>query len=53
LRPVTAKLGERATLRVFDDADHSFLVPAKSGRKSADVMNELLDELAVWVRARI
>lgn len=53
LRPVTAKLGERATLRVFDDADHSFLVPAKSGRKSADVMNELLDELAVWVRARL
>jgi hypothetical protein len=53
LRPVTAKFGERATLRVFDDADHSFLVPAKSGRKSADVMNELLDELAVWVRARI
>lgn len=53
LRPVTAKLGERATLRVFDDADHSFLVPAKSGRKSADVMNELLDELAVWVRAKL
>lgn len=53
LRPVTAKLGERATLRVFDDADHSFLVPAKSGRKSSEVMNELLDELAVWVRARL
>jgi predicted alpha/beta-hydrolase family hydrolase len=53
LRPVTAKLGERATLRVFEDADHSFLVPAKSGRKSADVMNELLDELAVWVGARL
>lgn len=53
LRPVTGRLGERATLRVFDDADHSFLVPASSGRKSADVMNELLDELAVWVGARL
>lgn len=53
LRPVVAKLGERALLRVFEDADHSFLVPARSGRKSADVMNELLDELAVWVAARL
>jgi len=53
LRPVTTKLGERATLRVFEDADHSFLVPAKSGRKSADVMNELLDEMAVWIGARV
>ena len=53
LRPVVAKLGERAVLRVFDDADHSFLVPAKSGKKSADVMNELLDEAAVWMSARL
>jgi hypothetical protein len=53
LRPVTAKLGERATLRVFDDADHSFLVPARSGRKNAEVMTQLLDELAVWVGARL
>ena len=53
LRPVTTRLGERAMLRVFEGADHSFLVPASSGRKSADVMTELLDELAVWVGARL
>jgi predicted alpha/beta-hydrolase family hydrolase len=52
LRPAVARLGEHAMLRVFDDADHSFLVPARSGRKCADVMNELLDELAVWMAAR-
>lgn len=53
LRPVTARLGGRATLRVFDDADHSFLVPARSGRKGSEVMSELLDELSVWVSARL
>jgi predicted alpha/beta-hydrolase family hydrolase len=35
-------------LKLFPDADHSFHVPARSGRKDADVMAELLDELASW-----
>jgi predicted alpha/beta-hydrolase family hydrolase len=49
LRPVIDKLGERASLRVFDDADHSFHVPARSGRRDADVRRELLDALAAWI----
>jgi predicted alpha/beta-hydrolase family hydrolase len=49
LRPVVERLGERALLRVFDDADHSFRVPARSGRRDADVMRELLDALAAWI----
>jgi len=49
LRPVVDKLGEGASLRVFDDADHSFHVPARSGRRDADVRRELLDALAAWI----
>ncbi|MGH8482727.1 MAG: alpha/beta family hydrolase, partial [Nevskiaceae bacterium] len=51
LRPLVSRLG--ATLRVFDDADHSFHVPARSGRKDAEVMNELLDVLAGWMEAAL
>jgi uncharacterized protein len=49
LRPVVDKLGERASLHIFDDADHSFHVPARSGRRDADVRRELLDALAAWI----
>jgi len=49
LRPVVEKLGDRASLRIFDDADHSFHVPARSGRRDADVRRELLDALAAWI----
>jgi hypothetical protein len=36
-------------LRVFDDADHSFHVPARSGRRDVDIRRELLDALAAWI----
>ncbi len=49
LQPVVGRLGENATLRLFDAADHSFHVPARSGRKDAEVMVELLDTLANWI----
>ena len=48
LAPVTQRLGKRASLRVVQDADHSFHVPARSGRKDADVRREMLDALAAW-----
>lgn len=49
LRPLVEHLGERAALRLFDDADHSFHVPARTGRKDADVQRELLDAMAEWI----
>jgi predicted alpha/beta-hydrolase family hydrolase len=49
LKPLVKRLGTRATLKLFDNADHSFYVPAKSGRTDAEVMAELLDALADWV----
>ncbi len=51
LQPVTACLGSRATLKLFDEADHSFHVPARSGRKDADVMEEMADVVAAWIDA--
>ena len=32
-----------------DDADHSFHVPARSGRKDAQVLGEVLDAFAGWL----
>ena len=49
LEPVCAALGSRATLKLFADADHSFHVPARSGRKDADVRAEMLDTMAEWI----
>jgi hypothetical protein len=43
------QLGKRATVHLIPDGNHSFHVPAKSGRKDADVMVELADTLAAWI----
>jgi predicted alpha/beta-hydrolase family hydrolase len=52
LRPTVAGLGDRASLRLFEDADHSFHAPAKTGRKDAEILAELLDAAAQWTAAR-
>ncbi len=49
LKPLIKKLGKAATLHLVDEADHSFHVPAKSGRKDAQVRAEILDTFAAWV----
>jgi predicted alpha/beta-hydrolase family hydrolase len=49
LEPVVAGLGERATLHLVRDADHSLKVPARSGRTSADAESEALDAIAGWM----
>jgi predicted alpha/beta-hydrolase family hydrolase len=53
LKPVVKSLGARATLHLVDGADHSFHVPARSGRKDAEVMVELLDTFAEWAVAAV
>jgi predicted alpha/beta-hydrolase family hydrolase len=50
LEPLCKNLGARATLKLFQDADHSFHVPARTGRKDADVRGELLDAMAAWMQ---
>ena len=49
LKALVGKLGSRATLRLFEDADHSFHVPARTGRKDPEIRAELADALAEWV----
>jgi uncharacterized protein len=53
LEPVCKSLGGRAALTLFADADHSFHVPARTGRKDAQVLNEVLDAFATWTNALI
>jgi uncharacterized protein len=47
--PLCRALGQRAVLKLFQDADHSFHMPARSGRQDAQVRSEMLDALAVWI----
>jgi uncharacterized protein len=49
LEALCKQLGARATLQLFRDADHSFHVPARTGRKDAEVQAELLNALAAWI----
>jgi predicted alpha/beta-hydrolase family hydrolase len=51
LRPAVANLGERATLALFEEADHAFHAPARTGRKDAEVLTEILDTAAEWMTA--
>jgi len=52
LRPVLERLGARATLRVFDDADHSFHVRKSSGRTDEQTLDELAAAVAEWTGER-
>jgi hypothetical protein len=51
LEPVVKSLKRRAMLHLVQDADHSFHVPARSGRNDKEVMNEILDAFADWIGA--
>ncbi len=53
LQPLVRQLGARATLKLFQDADHSFHVSAKTGRKDSEIRVELLDAMAQWIGAAI
>jgi predicted alpha/beta-hydrolase family hydrolase len=49
IEPLCRALGARADLRLFRDADHSFHVPARSGRTDSEVRGEMLDALVAWI----
>jgi predicted alpha/beta-hydrolase family hydrolase len=49
LEPLIEQLRPRATLHLLQDADHSFHVPAKSGRKDPDVRAEVLRTMNDWI----
>ena len=52
LEETVAGLGDRARLVLEADADHAFHVPAKSGRKDAEVLADILDAAAAWMAER-
>jgi uncharacterized protein len=49
LQSVIKRLGPIATLHLAQDADHSFHVPAKTGRKDPDVRHEMLEAFMGWL----
>jgi predicted alpha/beta-hydrolase family hydrolase len=48
LAPVAGRLGKLASLHLVEGADHSFHIPARSGRNDREVMAEILDAFAAW-----
>jgi uncharacterized protein len=49
LQPLVQRLAPRATLELFQDADHSFHVPARTGRKDGDIRREMLNATVAWI----
>jgi predicted alpha/beta-hydrolase family hydrolase len=49
MRELAERLGARATLRVFADADHAFHVRKRSGSSDAQVIDELAQAIADWL----
>jgi len=48
LNSVCERLGPRATLRLVDEGDHSFMVPKRAGLTPAQVLARLADDLVAW-----
>ena len=51
VEPVVTSLGPSASLHLVREADHSFHVPARSGRNDREVMKEILDTFSTWIGA--
>jgi uncharacterized protein len=49
IEALVKRLGSRATLKLFQDADHSFHVPARTARRDQEVRVEMLDSIAGWL----
>lgn len=51
LKSLVARLGTRATLELFPDANHAFHVPARSGTTDEMVFNAMMDALVRWTES--
>jgi predicted alpha/beta-hydrolase family hydrolase len=51
LQTLIQRLGSRATLKLTENANHSFQVPARTGRNGPEVIAELLDTLRNWIES--
>jgi len=50
---LVGRLRKQATLKLYQDANHSFHVPARTGRKDDEVRAEMLDDLADWLETNV
>ena len=50
LQTLVGRLGTRATLKLIPNANHSYKVPARTGRSEAQIMSELVQTLDDWIR---
>lgn len=53
LQPLVQQLGTRATLQLTDEANHSFQVPARTGRTHTQVITELVHAIRNWSESLI
>jgi predicted alpha/beta-hydrolase family hydrolase len=53
LLPVIQRLGERATLKLIQNADHSFRVPAKPKREGSPIIAQLVQTMLDWTESTI
>lgn len=53
IEPLCKKLGRFATLKLIADADHSFHVPARTRRKDAQVLADMIDAFSAWFEEAI
>jgi len=49
LQTLVARLGPRATLKLIPNANHSYRVPARTGRSEAQIIGELVQTLHDWI----
>lgn len=49
LRPALQTLGQKPTLHIVEEGDHSFAVLKRSGRTPGEVLDEIAAAVAAWV----
>jgi predicted alpha/beta-hydrolase family hydrolase len=49
LHPLVDQLGARASLRLFENADHAFHVPARTGGSDAQLRAQMAGAVATWI----
>jgi predicted alpha/beta-hydrolase family hydrolase len=48
MRTVVEGLGDRATMVVVEEGDHSFKVPKRTGKTHEDVIEDLAERIRAW-----
>ncbi len=52
LKPLCAKIGKRAELFIIDGGDHSFHMLKSAGRSDDEVLEQVAEKTAVWMKEK-